>query len=74
MSQIKVGSQKPILNLEEIEHHLQDVECGDGTMKLHFVDAVSARDARFACHSEKGGLVVTSHETCNSEGKRTVYL
>jgi hypothetical protein len=74
-SQVKVNSRKPILNLEEVEHHLQDVQCGDGTMKLSFVDASSARDAYYAsCEQEKGGgLVVTSHEGCNREGERSVY-
>ncbi|CAO2653945.1 Nn.00g106780.m01.CDS01 [Neocucurbitaria sp. VM-36] len=72
-SQVKVNSQKPILTLEEVEHHLQDVECGDATMKLHFVDTSSARDARFACHDTVGGLIITSHETCNQDGERAVY-
>ncbi|KAF9696639.1 hypothetical protein EKO04_005347 [Ascochyta lentis] len=75
-SSVKVGSKKPILNLEEIEHHLQDVQCGDDRMKLHFVDASSARDARAACHGGHGGLgglIITSHESCNRDGERAVY-
>lgn len=72
-SQVKVSSQKPVLTLEEIEHHLQDVECGVATMKLHFVDTSSARDARSACHGAAGGLIITSHETCNQDGERAVY-
>ncbi|KAJ4374952.1 hypothetical protein N0V83_002031 [Neocucurbitaria cava] len=72
-SQVKVSSQKPVLTLEEIEHHLQDVECGDATMKLHFVDTSSARDARSACNGAAGGLIITSHETCNQDGERAVY-
>jgi hypothetical protein len=75
-SQVRVNSQKPILNLEEVEHHLQDVQCRDGTMKLSFVDTSSARDAYHAsCEQKKGGgLVVTSHESCNDEGERKVYM
>ncbi|KAF1361770.1 hypothetical protein EJ07DRAFT_109790 [Lizonia empirigonia] len=45
-------------------------------MMLHFVDASSAQDARAACfggHGGMGGLVVTSHESCNKEGERAVY-
>ncbi|KAJ4347784.1 hypothetical protein N0V95_005131, partial [Ascochyta clinopodiicola] len=75
-SSVKVGSKKPILNLEEIEHHLQDVQCGDQRMKLHFVDVSSARDARAASlggHGGLGGLVITSHESCNKDGERAVY-
>jgi hypothetical protein len=72
-SQVKVASQKPVVNLEEHEHHLQDVQCDDGMMKLQFVDASSARDARAACHGPDGGLIITSHESCNEEGERSVY-
>jgi hypothetical protein len=72
-SQVKVGSQKPILNLEEVEHHLQDVRCGDGKMEVSFVDKVSARDTYHACHESDGGLVITSHDSCNVEGERAVY-
>ncbi|KAF1963739.1 hypothetical protein CC80DRAFT_498862 [Byssothecium circinans] len=72
-SQVKVASKKPILNLEEIEHHLSDVKCSDGKMKLSFRDAWTARDAKAAAHSKKGGLIISSHEGCNPEGERTVY-
>ena len=67
---------KPILNLEEIEHHLQDVQCSDGKMKLHFRDAATARDAKAACHGGHGGmggLIITSHDGCNRDGERAVY-
>ncbi|KAF2711410.1 hypothetical protein K504DRAFT_532002 [Pleomassaria siparia CBS 279.74] len=72
-SQVKLGSEVPILHLEEIEHHLQDVQCGEGTMKLHFVDMVSARDAKASCSGPNGGRIITSHNGCNTEGERSVY-
>jgi hypothetical protein len=59
--------------LEEIEHYLQDVRCEQGQMKLSFVDSSSARDALHSCHGEDGGLVITSHDSCNVEGERAVY-
>lgn len=71
-SQVKVSSQRPVFTLEEHEHHLKAVECGNDAMKLHFVDASSARDAR-AAYGEDGGLIITSHESCNDEGEREVY-
>jgi hypothetical protein len=72
-SQVKVSSKEPVLNLEEVEHYLQDVQCGDGKMKLSFVDTSSARDAYFSCHDKNGGLVITSHDSCNVESERSVY-
>jgi hypothetical protein len=61
------------MNLEEIEHHLQDVRCEDGKLRLDFVDLSSARDAFYSCHSQDGGLVITSHDGCNEDGERSVY-
>jgi hypothetical protein len=52
---------------------LQDVQCEEGKMQLSFVDAVSARDAFFSCRGERGGLIITSHNSCNIEGERAVY-
>jgi len=72
-SQVKVNSHKPVLNLEEVEHHLRGVQCGQGTMHLKFVDTVSARDAFFSCRGDDGGLIITSHDSCNIEGERAVY-
>lgn len=62
-----------MFNLEEHEHHLKSVECGEDAIKLHFVDASSARDARAASHHNGTGLIITSHEGCNAEGERSVY-
>lgn len=73
VSQVKVSSQKPIFNLEEVEHYLRDVQCDNGKMKLSFVDTSSARDAYFSCHETDGGLVITSHDSCNVEGERAIY-
>jgi hypothetical protein len=72
-SQVMVKSKKPIMNLEEIEHMLQDVQCEDGQIKLSFVDTSSARDAYSSCKEENGGLMITSHDGCNKEGERAVY-
>jgi len=72
-SQVKVKSQKPIMVLEEIEHFLQDVQCEEGQMKLSFADSPSARDALHSCHGKDGGLVITSHDSCNEAGERAVY-
>jgi hypothetical protein len=72
-AQVRVGSSMPIMNLEEVEHHLKDVRCEEGKMELSFVDMVAARDAYYACHEKNGGLIVTSHDSCNEEGERAVY-
>ncbi|KAL5392887.1 hypothetical protein DPSP01_000582 [Paraphaeosphaeria sporulosa] len=72
-SNLKVASKKPILNLEDIEHHLEDVQCVNGKVTLKFADTSSAIDARLACHGPEGGIIVTSHLGCNPAGERSVY-
>jgi hypothetical protein len=72
-SQLKVTAKKPIVVLEEIEHHLTGVHCESGMMKLGFVDTESAIDAGAASRGTNGGLIITSHESCNEEGERAVY-
>ncbi|KAF2195535.1 hypothetical protein K469DRAFT_722749 [Zopfia rhizophila CBS 207.26] len=72
-SQVRVESEAPILNLEDIEHHLNDVQCSESAMKLKFVSTVSARDAKHACSHKDGGFIITSHSSCNEEGERSVY-
>ncbi|KAJ4308075.1 hypothetical protein N0V94_009504, partial [Neodidymelliopsis sp. IMI 364377] len=75
-SSVKVRSKKPVLKLEDIEHHLQDVQCEGGRMQLQFTSPSLAQDARAAClggHGGTGGLVITSHESCNRDGERAVY-
>jgi hypothetical protein len=59
--------------MEELEHHLEDVQCADGMIRMSFVDKSSARDAFHACHGENSALIVTSHQSCNEEGERAVY-
>lgn len=59
--------------MEELEHHLEDVQCEDGMIRMSFVDKSSARDAFHACQGENEALIVTSHESCNKEGERAVY-
>ncbi|KAH7091331.1 hypothetical protein FB567DRAFT_436284 [Paraphoma chrysanthemicola] len=41
---------------------------------MSFVDKSSARDAFHSCHGETGALIVTSHDSCNEEGERAVYI
>jgi hypothetical protein len=69
-SRVKVSSENPIFHIEQHEHHVEEVRCADGMMHIRFVDSVSARDAMEAC---SGGTVITSHESCNVEGERSVY-
>jgi hypothetical protein len=73
-SQFTFVAKKPILTLREIEHHLTGVHCGSGMMILGFMDTESAIDAGAACRGTNGGLIITSHKSCNVKGARAVYM
>lgn len=72
-SRIQIESDVPILVLEDIEHHLNGVECTDSAIKLSFENKSGAEAVRHACHHENGSYAITSHITCNSEESRSVF-
>ena len=72
-SRVQIESDVPILVLEDIEHHLDGVECTDSVIKLSFENKSGAEAVRHACHHENGSYVITSHITCNSEESRSVF-
>lgn len=72
-SRVQIESDVPILVLEDIEHHLNGVECTDSAIKLSFENKSGAEAVRHACHHENGSYAITSHITCNSEESRSVF-
>lgn len=72
-SRVQVESDVPILVLEDIENHINGVECTDSTIKLSFETKSKAEAIRHACHHENGSYAITSHFTCNSEESRSVF-
>jgi hypothetical protein len=69
---VRLGSNNPILVLEEIEHLLYNIECTFGSIKISTSNSMDAHMCK-QLHSLKGGHVITSHVTCNNAAGRQAY-
>ncbi|KAL8833849.1 MAG: hypothetical protein Q9170_004071, partial [Blastenia crenularia] len=73
-AQVHVLTKIPTLNLEEIGHHVDDVQCFKGSVSLDFVSLSAKEAALEQFRPYEGFYLVTSHDTCNHDGERKVYL
>lgn len=64
----------PTLMLEDIEHHLQKVECFDSRVYLHFSSTSDLEVAQEEFSSVAKFLLITSHEGCNEYGERDPHM
>lgn len=72
VASIFVESANPILPLEDIEHHLERIDCSSSSIDLHFATRDSARRAKYVYANLVGGHVVASG--CSGVGERVPYL
>jgi hypothetical protein len=72
VSSIFVESTNPILPLEDIEHHLERIECSSSNIDLHFARRDLFSNAKYVYANLVGGHVVTSG--CSEAGERVPYL
>ena len=69
---VRLGSNKPILVLEEIEHLLYNVECTFGSIEIS-TSGTMDQHMRDQLHSLNRGHIITSHVTCNDAAGRQAY-
>lgn len=70
---LAVKSRSPVLVLEELEGHLEDIVCSDSQISLLF-DSIDKVDViRKAIGTTSNFVVVTSHNGCNSDGERATH-
>ncbi|KAF2753798.1 hypothetical protein EJ05DRAFT_172005 [Pseudovirgaria hyperparasitica] len=72
-SKVRFGSNLPIITFEEIEHHLEDVQCGSSHITVELRSREAQEALRGACDNEDGAYIITSHDGCNPDGERTAY-
>jgi hypothetical protein len=64
----------PALALEDIENHLDSIECLDSIIALEFVDEQVLKQARKAWDDFTEFIVISSHPGCNRDGERAPYM
>ena len=69
-----VEFKTPALILEDIEDHIEQVECLGSTIYLYFSSEQALRDAHEEFKSVGSFLLVTSHDGCNEDGERDPHM
>lgn len=63
----------PALALEDIERHVENIECSDSAIVLEFEDEQVLKQARRGWDELSEFIVVSSHQGCNGDGERAPY-
>ncbi|MCJ1473347.1 hypothetical protein MMC13_001998 [Lambiella insularis] len=71
---VHLGSSRPVLALEDIEHLIESVQCDADSARVTFNSAQHLWTVRDALSPGSGFALVTSHWSCNDEGSRVPYL
>ena len=71
---VRISAKRPMLALETLEHHIQQVECSEKQIFLDF----ATEEALHEVHRHVDGVdqffIITSHEGCDLQGERNVRL
>ena len=69
-----MGFEIPAVVLEDIEDHVEQVECLGSKIYLYFNSEQVLRDVYEEFKSVGNFLVVTSHDGCNEDGERDPHM
>jgi hypothetical protein len=64
----------PALALEDIESHLESVQCSDSVLVLDFMDELALRQAKGEWDGLSNFILISSHPSCNKDGERAPYV
>ncbi|KAF2741541.1 hypothetical protein EJ04DRAFT_571612 [Polyplosphaeria fusca] len=73
-SRLRLQANRPVLFLEDFDHLLSEVDCDESEMSITVVQVDVFDEARMACSTLIHGLVLSSHESCNTgHGAHSVF-
>ncbi|KAI9718259.1 MAG: hypothetical protein M1812_004249 [Candelaria pacifica] len=73
-AQMKVKSKYPTLALEDIDPHVEGIQCSKTTVTLSFGSRPMLEAAKAAWSEHTEFLIISSHVGCNEDGERTPYV
>ncbi|KAL8895065.1 MAG: hypothetical protein Q9192_003866 [Flavoplaca navasiana] len=73
-AKVYLTTKIPTLALEDIDQHLSDVTCLGSLVTLSFATAAAKQKALQDLALQGTFYLITSHNSCNENGERTVYL
>ncbi|KAF2755427.1 hypothetical protein EJ05DRAFT_502889 [Pseudovirgaria hyperparasitica] len=72
-ARVTLGSERPILLLEQVEHLLSRVECSVSTITIELSQSLDIDATRNEIARLSNGYIITSHSSCNDHGERMAY-
>lgn len=64
----------PALNLEDIESHLENIQCLESVIIIEFADDLVLKQAKETWDGMYKFIVISSHPGCNGDGERAPYV
>jgi hypothetical protein len=64
----------PALGLEDIESHVERIECSESAIVIEFVDESVLEQAKGEWDGLDEFIVISSHPGCNGDGERAPYM
>jgi hypothetical protein len=72
-AQMYLGSDNPVLLLEEVDHLIQEIHCEPSSIEVKFSSTQALQMVRDAIDSTAELVIVTSHWSCNDRGSRLPF-
>ena len=73
-ARIQMSANKPALALESLEDQIDSIECSVGEAHLSFATFEALQSVYMHFEGVPEFLLITSHDGCNVDGERAIYL
>lgn len=69
-----MSAKRPTLVLETLEHHIDQIGCSNDRLILDFASLETLHEVYRHVEGANDFLLITSHQSCDLEGERSVRL
>ncbi len=73
-ARLQMSAKKPALALESIEDQVDSIECTTGKAHLSFTSLEALQSVYIHFENVPEFVLITSHDNCNVEGERGIFL
>jgi hypothetical protein len=73
-ARLQMSAKKPALALESIEDQIDSIECTVGEAQLSFATLEALQSVYMHFENVPEFFLITSHDGCNVEGERGIFL
>jgi len=73
-ARLRISAKKPALALESIEDQIDSIDCTVGKAHLSFATLEALQSVYMHFENVPEFVLITSHDACNAEGERGIFL